>query len=170
MVARVCSAHTFQRTSTKLECSSTDSFHAVRFTPIVYRISIWISIYVRNHVVNIFFVLSLGNYPRPPSYGGAPGPSYSSPGPGMSLGMNASSPMHGQGPGQPCGSMPAARGPAQPGGGRPYPAGSSGAAPTSPSMPQSAGPGMGPPTSGRKPHESGAAPSPQNPHAPGPAR
>ncbi|XP_060722244.1 AT-rich interactive domain-containing protein 1B isoform X2 [Tachysurus vachellii] len=113
-----------------------------------------------------------GNYPRLPSYGGAPGPSYSGPGPGMSLGMNASSPMHGQGPGQPCGSMPAARGPAQPGGGRPYPAGSSGAAPTSPSMPQSAGPGMGPPppTSVRKPHESGAAPSPQNPHAPGPAR
>ncbi|XP_060773972.1 AT-rich interactive domain-containing protein 1B isoform X3 [Neoarius graeffei] len=113
-----------------------------------------------------------GNYPRPPSYGGAPGPSYSGPGPGMSLSMNASSPMHGQGPGQPCGSMPAARGPAQPGGGRPYPAGSSSAAPTSPSMPQSAGPGMGPPppTGGRKPHESGTAPSPQNPHAPGPAR
>ncbi|XP_062857799.1 AT-rich interactive domain-containing protein 1B isoform X2 [Trichomycterus rosablanca] len=113
-----------------------------------------------------------GNYPRPPSYGGAPGPSYSGPGPGMSLGMNAGSPMHGQGPGQPCGSMPASRAPAQPGGGRPYTAGSSSMAPTSPSMPQSAGPGMGPPppTGTRKPHDSGAAPSPQNPHLPGSAR
>ncbi|KAI4902925.1 hypothetical protein NFI96_029852, partial [Prochilodus magdalenae] len=105
-----------------------------------------------------------GNYTRPPNYGGAPGPSYSGPGPGMSLGMNASSPMHGQGPGQPCGSMPAGRGPGQPVSGRPYPAGPSGVAPTSPNMPQSAGPGMGPPppTVGRKPPESGPAPSPQN--------
>uniref|UniRef100_A0AAR2KPA3 ARID domain-containing protein n=1 Tax=Pygocentrus nattereri TaxID=42514 RepID=A0AAR2KPA3_PYGNA len=107
----------------------------------------------------------LGNYPRPPNYGGAPGPSYSGPSPGMSLGMNASSPMHGQGPGQPCGSMPAGRGPGQPASGRSYPAGPSSVAPTSPNMPQSAGPGMGPPppTVGRKPPESGPAPSPQNP-------
>uniref|UniRef100_A0AAR2M319 ARID domain-containing protein n=1 Tax=Pygocentrus nattereri TaxID=42514 RepID=A0AAR2M319_PYGNA len=106
-----------------------------------------------------------GNYPRPPNYGGAPGPSYSGPSPGMSLGMNASSPMHGQGPGQPCGSMPAGRGPGQPASGRSYPAGPSSVAPTSPNMPQSAGPGMGPPppTVGRKPPESGPAPSPQNP-------
>uniref|UniRef100_W5LFZ3 AT-rich interactive domain 1B n=1 Tax=Astyanax mexicanus TaxID=7994 RepID=W5LFZ3_ASTMX len=108
-----------------------------------------------------------GNYPRPANYGGAPGPSYSGPGPGMSLGMNASSPMHGQGPGQPCGSMPAGRGPGQPASGRPYPAGSSSVAPTSPNMPQSAGPGMGPPppTVTRKPHETGPAPCPQNPLA-----
>uniref|UniRef100_A0A671QNX3 AT-rich interactive domain-containing protein 1B-like n=1 Tax=Sinocyclocheilus anshuiensis TaxID=1608454 RepID=A0A671QNX3_9TELE len=88
-----------------------------------------------------------GNYPRPPNYGGAPGANYSGPGPGMgnSLGMNASSPMHGQGPGQPCGSMTTARGPGHAAGGRPYPAGSSSVAPTSPNMPQSAGPGMGPP-------------------------
>ncbi|TRY77572.1 hypothetical protein DNTS_007214 [Danionella cerebrum] len=86
---------------------------------------------------------SSGNYSRPPNYGGAPGTGYSGPGPGManSLGMNASSPMHGQGPGHPCGSMTTARGTA---GGRQYPSGSS-TAPTSPSMPQSAGPGMGPP-------------------------
>uniref|UniRef100_A0A671QH76 AT-rich interactive domain-containing protein 1B-like n=1 Tax=Sinocyclocheilus anshuiensis TaxID=1608454 RepID=A0A671QH76_9TELE len=100
-----------------------------------------------------------GNYPRPPNYGGAPGANYSGPGPGMgnSLGMNASSPMHGQGPGQPCGSMTTARGPGHAAGGRPYPAGSSSVAPTSPNMPQSAGPGMGPPPPNvsRKPHESG---------------
>ncbi|XP_076873919.1 AT-rich interactive domain-containing protein 1B isoform X2 [Brachyhypopomus gauderio] len=108
-----------------------------------------------------------GNYPRPPNYGGAPGPSYSGPGPGMGLGMNASSPMHGQGPGQPCGSMPAGRGPGQPAGGRPYTAGSSSVAPTSPNVPQTAGPGMGPPpaTGSRKPHESCPAPSAQNPLA-----
>ncbi|XP_035380156.1 AT-rich interactive domain-containing protein 1B isoform X2 [Electrophorus electricus] len=108
-----------------------------------------------------------GNYPRPQNYGGAPGPSYSGPGPGMGLGMNASSPMHGQGPGQPCGSMPAGRGPGQPAGGRPYPAGSSSVAPTSPNMPQTAGPGMGPPpaTGSRKPHESCPVPSAQNPLA-----
>uniref|UniRef100_A0AAY5EFI1 AT-rich interactive domain 1B n=1 Tax=Electrophorus electricus TaxID=8005 RepID=A0AAY5EFI1_ELEEL len=107
------------------------------------------------------------NYPRPQNYGGAPGPSYSGPGPGMGLGMNASSPMHGQGPGQPCGSMPAGRGPGQPAGGRPYPAGSSSVAPTSPNMPQTAGPGMGPPpaTGSRKPHESCPVPSAQNPLA-----
>uniref|UniRef100_A0A8C1VQN2 AT rich interactive domain 1B (SWI1-like) n=1 Tax=Cyprinus carpio TaxID=7962 RepID=A0A8C1VQN2_CYPCA len=102
-----------------------------------------------------------GNYPRPPNYGGAPGANYSGPGPGMgnSLGMNASSPMHGQGPGQPCGSLTTARGPGHAAGGRPYPAGSSSVAPTSPNMPQSAGPGMGPPPPNvsRKPHESGPA-------------
>lgn len=64
-------------------------------------------------------------------------------GPGMSnsLGMNASSPMHGQGPGQPM-SMGRAPGPA---GSRVYLGGGNSMAPTSPSMPQSAGPGMGPP-------------------------
>ncbi|XP_073789192.1 AT-rich interactive domain-containing protein 1B isoform X18 [Danio rerio] len=107
-----------------------------------------------------------GNYPRPANYGGAPGANYSGPGPGMgnSLGMNASSPMHGQGPGQPCGSMTTARGPGHAAGGRPYPAGSSSVAPTSPNMPQSAGPGMGPPPPnvGRKPHESGPASAQQN--------
>uniref|UniRef100_A0A8C1Z650 AT rich interactive domain 1B (SWI1-like) n=1 Tax=Cyprinus carpio TaxID=7962 RepID=A0A8C1Z650_CYPCA len=108
-----------------------------------------------------------GNYPRPPNYGGAPGANYSGPGPGMgnSLGMNASSPMHGQGPGQPCGSLTTARGPGHAAGGRPYPAGSSSVAPTSPNMPQSAGPGMGPPPPNvsRKPHESGPASTQQNP-------
>uniref|UniRef100_A0A8C2JN04 AT rich interactive domain 1B (SWI1-like) n=1 Tax=Cyprinus carpio TaxID=7962 RepID=A0A8C2JN04_CYPCA len=108
-----------------------------------------------------------GNYPRPPNYGGAPGANYSGPGPGMgnSLGMNASSPMHGQGPGQPCGSLTTARGPGHAAGGRPYPAGSSSVAPTSPNMPQSAGPGMGPPPPNvsRKPHESGPASAQQNP-------
>uniref|UniRef100_A0A671QE14 AT-rich interactive domain-containing protein 1B-like n=1 Tax=Sinocyclocheilus anshuiensis TaxID=1608454 RepID=A0A671QE14_9TELE len=108
-----------------------------------------------------------GNYPRPPNYGGAPGANYSGPGPGMgnSLGMNASSPMHGQGPGQPCGSMTTARGPGHAAGGRPYPAGSSSVAPTSPNMPQSAGPGMGPPPPNvsRKPHESGPTSAQQNP-------
>ncbi|XP_057209385.1 AT-rich interactive domain-containing protein 1B isoform X2 [Triplophysa rosa] len=108
-----------------------------------------------------------GNFPRPPNYGGTPGANNSGPGPGMgnSLGMNASSPMHGQGPGQPCGSMTTARGPGQSSGGRPYPAGSSSMAPTSPNMPQSAGPGMGPPPPNvsRKPHESGPAPAQQNP-------
>uniref|UniRef100_A0AAY4C0Y4 ARID domain-containing protein n=1 Tax=Denticeps clupeoides TaxID=299321 RepID=A0AAY4C0Y4_9TELE len=100
-----------------------------------------------------------GNYPRPPTYGGAPSANYSGPGPGMgnSLGMNASSPMHGQGPGQPCGSMPAGRGPGQSTGGRPFSGGANNMAPTSPNMPQSAGLGMGPPlpTVGRKPHEAG---------------
>ncbi|XP_016418046.1 AT-rich interactive domain-containing protein 1B isoform X2 [Sinocyclocheilus rhinocerous] len=108
-----------------------------------------------------------GNYPRPSNYGGAPGANYSGPGPGMvnSLGMNASSPMHGQGPGQPCGSVTTARGPGQAASGRPYPAGSSSVAPTSPNMPQSAGPGMGPPPPNvsRKPHESGPASGQQNP-------
>uniref|UniRef100_A0A671KYU5 AT-rich interactive domain-containing protein 1B-like n=1 Tax=Sinocyclocheilus anshuiensis TaxID=1608454 RepID=A0A671KYU5_9TELE len=108
-----------------------------------------------------------GNYPRPSNYGGAPGANYSGPGPGMgnSLGMNASSPMHGQGPGQPCGSVTTARGPGQAASGRPYPAGSSSVAPTSPNMPQSAGPGMGPPPPNvsRKPHESGPACGQQNP-------
>lgn len=118
--------------------------------------------------------LSLGNYPRPPNYGGAPGANYSGPGPGMgnSLGMNASSPMHGQGPGQPCGSMTTARGPGHAAGGRPYPAGSSNVAPTSPNMPQSAGPGMGPPPPNvsRKPHESSPASAQQNPVPSGQAR
>uniref|UniRef100_A0A8C1SZ27 AT-rich interactive domain-containing protein 1B-like n=1 Tax=Cyprinus carpio TaxID=7962 RepID=A0A8C1SZ27_CYPCA len=108
-----------------------------------------------------------GNYPRPPNYSGAPGANYSGPGPGManSLGMNANSPMHGQGPGQPCGSVTTARGPGHAPGGRPYPAGSSSVAPTSPNMPQSAGPGMGPPPPNvsRKPHESGPASGQQNP-------
>uniref|UniRef100_A0A8C1YL60 AT-rich interactive domain-containing protein 1B-like n=1 Tax=Cyprinus carpio TaxID=7962 RepID=A0A8C1YL60_CYPCA len=112
--------------------------------------------YLRN-----YSCLSLGNYPRPPNYSGAPGANYSGPGPGManSLGMNANSPMHGQGPGQPCGSVTTARGPGHAPGGRPYPAGSSSVAPTSPNMPQSAGPGMGPPPPNvsRKPHESGPA-------------
>ncbi len=111
--------------------------------------------------------LSLGNYPPPPNYGGSPGANYSSPGSGMgnSIVMNASSPMHGQGPGQPCGSVTTARGPGHPAGGRPYPAGSSSLAPTSPNMPQSAGPGMGPPPPNvsRKPHESGPASGQQNP-------
>nr|XP_055041388.1 AT-rich interactive domain-containing protein 1B isoform X3 [Misgurnus anguillicaudatus] len=115
-----------------------------------------------------------GNYPRPPNYGGTPGANYSGPGPGMgnSLGMNASSPMHGQGPGQPCGSMTTARGPGHSAGGRPYPAGSSNVAPTSPNMPQSAGPGMGPPPPNvsRKPHESGPPPAQQNPAPSGQAR
>lgn len=64
-------------------------------------------------------------------------------GPGISnsLGMNASSPMHGHGPGQP---MSMGRAPAPPGN-RVYLSGNS-TAPTSPSMPQSAGPGMGPPS------------------------
>ncbi|KAG5846783.1 hypothetical protein ANANG_G00118620 [Anguilla anguilla] len=87
-----------------------------------------------------------GNYPRPPNYGGAPGASYSGPGPGMgnSLGMNASSPMHGQGPGQP-------GGPARPGaapGQAPAPpvlGQREHHGPSSPGMPQPAGPGMGPP-------------------------
>uniref|UniRef100_A0A673NGU7 AT-rich interactive domain-containing protein 1B-like n=1 Tax=Sinocyclocheilus rhinocerous TaxID=307959 RepID=A0A673NGU7_9TELE len=108
-----------------------------------------------------------GNYSRPSNYGGAPGANYSGPGPGMgnSLGMNASSPMHGQGPGQPCGSMTTARGPGHAAGGRPYPAGSSSVSPTSPNMPQSAGPGMGPPPPNvsRKPHESGPTSAQQNP-------
>uniref|UniRef100_A0A8C2PQD7 AT rich interactive domain 1B (SWI1-like) n=1 Tax=Cyprinus carpio TaxID=7962 RepID=A0A8C2PQD7_CYPCA len=108
-----------------------------------------------------------GNYPRPPNYSGAPGANYSGPGPGManSLGMNANSPMHGQGPGQPCGSVTTARGPGHAPGGRPYPAGSSSVAPTSPNMPQSAGPGMGPPPPNvsRKPLESGPASGQQNP-------
>ncbi|KAK7150723.1 hypothetical protein R3I93_011855 [Phoxinus phoxinus] len=115
-----------------------------------------------------------GNYPRPANYGGAPGANYSGPGPGMSnsLGMNASSPMHGQGPGQPCGSMTTARGPGHAAGGRPYTAGSSSVAPTSPNMPQSAGPGMGPPPPNvsRKPHESSPASAQQNPVPSGQAR
>ncbi|XP_035278766.1 AT-rich interactive domain-containing protein 1B isoform X3 [Anguilla anguilla] len=88
-----------------------------------------------------------GNYPRPPNYGGAPGATYSGPGPGMgnSLGMNASSPMHGQGPGQPGGPAPAGRGPGTGAGGRPYSGSGSTMAPSSPGMPQPAGPGMGPP-------------------------
>ncbi|KAG7465851.1 hypothetical protein MATL_G00158120 [Megalops atlanticus] len=90
-----------------------------------------------------------GNYPRPPSYGGAPSTSYSGPGPGVSssLGTSAGSPMHGQGPGQPCGSVPLGRG--RPGH----------AAPSSPSMPQAAGPGMGPPAPNvnRKAQEAAAA-------------
>ncbi|XP_030626769.1 AT-rich interactive domain-containing protein 1B [Chanos chanos] len=114
-----------------------------------------------------------GNYPRPPNYGGAPSANYSGPGPGMgnSLGMNASGPMHGQGPGQPCGSMPAGRGPGQAAGSRQYPAGSGSVAPTSPSMPQTAGPGMGPPPPnvGRKPHDSTSAAS-QTPTASGQGR
>lgn len=98
-----------------------------------------------------FFSPSIGNYPRPPHYGGAPSANYSSPGPGPSLanslGLNASSPMHGQGP-----STPAGRGPGPGPGGRPYPAGGSAMAPTSPGMPQPAGQGMGPPgpNAGRK--------------------
>uniref|UniRef100_A0A673K137 ARID domain-containing protein n=1 Tax=Sinocyclocheilus rhinocerous TaxID=307959 RepID=A0A673K137_9TELE len=128
-------------------------------------------IYFFNEKLNIYVLfqscLSLGNYPRPSNYGGAPGANYSGPGPGMvnSLGMNASSPMHGQGPGQPCGSVTTARGPGQAASGRPYPAGSSSVAPTSPNMPQSAGPGMGPPPPNvsRKPHESGPASGQQNP-------
>ncbi|XP_051500757.1 AT-rich interactive domain-containing protein 1B-like isoform X2 [Myxocyprinus asiaticus] len=115
-----------------------------------------------------------GNYLRPPNYGGAPGANYSGPGPGMgnSLGMNASSPMHGQGPGQPCGSMTTARGPGHAAGGRLYPAGSSSLAPTSPNMPQSAGPGMGPPPPNvsRKPLESSPASVQQNPVPSGQAR
>lgn len=97
----------------------------------------------------------LGNYPRPPHYGGAPSASYSGPGPGPglanSLGLNASSPMHGQGP-----STPAGRGPGPVAGGRPYPAGGSTIAPTSPGMPQPAGQGMGP----RKPLEVGSSAGP----------
>ncbi|XP_062325531.1 AT-rich interactive domain-containing protein 1B-like [Osmerus eperlanus] len=94
-----------------------------------------------------------GNYPRPPNYGGSPSANYSVPGPGMtnSLGMNASSPMHGQGPGQP---MPMGRSPGA--GSRTYP----NMAPSSPSMPQTAGPGMGPPPLGnanRKAQEAAAA-------------
>lgn len=101
--------------------------------------------------INISSSPSIGNYPRPPHYGGAPSANYSSPGPGPSLanslGLNASSPMHGQGP-----STPAGRGPGPGPGGRPYPAGGSAMAPTSPGMPQPAGQGMGPPgpNAGRK--------------------
>uniref|UniRef100_A0A668A495 AT-rich interaction domain 1B n=1 Tax=Myripristis murdjan TaxID=586833 RepID=A0A668A495_9TELE len=96
------------------------------------------------------------NYPRPSSYGGTPSTSYSGPGPGMnnSLGMNASGPMHGQGPGQP---VPAGRGPGTGNQSRSYPS----MAPSSPSMPQTAGPGMGPPslgTSNRKAQDTTAAP------------
>ncbi|XP_051510620.1 AT-rich interactive domain-containing protein 1B isoform X2 [Myxocyprinus asiaticus] len=115
-----------------------------------------------------------GNYLRPPNYGGAPGANYSGPGPGMgnSLGINASSPMHGQGPGQPCGSMTTGRGPGHAAGSRPYPAGSSNMAPTSPNMPQSAGPGMGPPPPNvsRKPLESSPVSVQQNPVPSGQAR
>uniref|UniRef100_A0A4W5MJP5 AT-rich interactive domain 1B n=1 Tax=Hucho hucho TaxID=62062 RepID=A0A4W5MJP5_9TELE len=111
--------------------------------------------------------LSLGNYPRPPNYGGAPSANYSGPGPGMSnsLGMNASSPMHGQGPGQPCGSMPAGRGLGPGASGRPYPCATTNTmAPTSPSMPQPAGQGQGMrpplPNVNRKPgHETGPGPN-----------
>ncbi|XP_076155755.1 AT-rich interactive domain-containing protein 1B-like isoform X3 [Alosa pseudoharengus] len=84
-----------------------------------------------------------GNYSRPSNYSGAPNASYSGPGPGMnnnSLGMNASSPMQGQGPGQP---MAMGRSPGA--GSRPYAGNMTSMAPTSPNMPQSAGPGMGPP-------------------------
>ncbi|KAL4624053.1 AT-rich interactive domain-containing protein 1B [Arapaima gigas] len=91
-----------------------------------------------------------GNYPRPPSYAGAPSGNYSGPGPGInnSLGLNSSSPMHGQGPGQPCGSVSMGRSPGPAMGSRPYSSVGNvgGAAPSSPSMPQTAGPGMGPPT------------------------
>uniref|UniRef100_A0A7N6BPN0 ARID domain-containing protein n=1 Tax=Anabas testudineus TaxID=64144 RepID=A0A7N6BPN0_ANATE len=97
-----------------------------------------------------------GNYPRPSSYGGNASTSYSGPSITNSLGMNASSPMHGQGPGQP---LPA---------GRSHGPGSQNRvylpmAPSSPSMPQTAGPGMGPPSLGssnRKAHETAAAAMP----------
>ncbi|KAF7658778.1 hypothetical protein LDENG_00007390 [Lucifuga dentata] len=96
-----------------------------------------------------------GNYSRPSSYSGTPSTSYSGPGPGManSLGMNASSPMHGQGPSQP---IPAGRSHGPGSQSRAYPS----MAPSSPSMPQTAGPGMGPPslgTSNRKAQEAAAA-------------
>ncbi|TMS21215.1 AT-rich interactive domain-containing protein 1B, partial [Larimichthys crocea] len=99
-----------------------------------------------------------GNYPRPSSYGGTGSTSYSGCGPGMtnSLGMNASSPMHGQGPGQP---IPVGRGHGPGSQNRVYPP----MAPSSPSMPQSAGPGMGPPSLGssnRKAQEAAAAAMP----------
>ncbi|XP_068194386.1 AT-rich interactive domain-containing protein 1B-like isoform X3 [Antennarius striatus] len=91
-----------------------------------------------------------GNYPRAPGYSG--------PGPGMTnnLGMNASSPMHGQGPGQPVGRS---YGPGNHN--RTYPP----LAPSSPSMPQTAGPGMGPPSLGsstRKAPDAAAANSTHN--------
>ncbi|KAM3871321.1 AT-rich interactive domain-containing protein 1B-like [Diretmus argenteus] len=96
-----------------------------------------------------------GNYPRPSNYSGTPSTSYSGPSPGMtnSLGMNANSPMHGQGPGQP---ISVGRGPGVGSQSRAYPP----MAPSSPSMPQTAGPGMGPPslgTSNRKAQEAAAA-------------
>ncbi|XP_022528926.2 AT-rich interactive domain-containing protein 1B isoform X2 [Astyanax mexicanus] len=83
-----------------------------------------------------------GNYPRLPAYGGMANTNCTGPGPAMtnSLGMNSSSPMHGQGPVQP---MSMGRSPGA--GNRLYPGTGNNMAPTSPSMPQSAGPGMGPP-------------------------
>ncbi|XP_072545173.1 AT-rich interactive domain-containing protein 1B-like isoform X3 [Salminus brasiliensis] len=83
-----------------------------------------------------------GNYPRLPAYGGMANTNCTGPGPAMtnSLGMNSSSPMHGQGPGHPM-SMGRSPGVAN----RLYPGSGNSMAPTSPSMPQSAGPGMGPP-------------------------
>ncbi|XP_064186653.1 AT-rich interactive domain-containing protein 1B-like isoform X2 [Anguilla rostrata] len=87
-----------------------------------------------------------GNFPRPPSYDGAPGSSYSGPGPGVtnSMGTNAGSPMQGQGPGMPLSH------------GRPY---SGTVAPSSPSMPQSTAPNVAPPlaNSNRKAQEAAAA-------------
>ncbi|KAI1895894.1 hypothetical protein AGOR_G00111450 [Albula goreensis] len=94
-----------------------------------------------------------GNYPRPPSYGGAPSASYSGPGPGPthSLGSTASSPVHGQGPGMNLSQ------------GRPYsntlPTMAPSMAPTSPGMPQSAAPSKATPLStiNRKAQEAAAA-------------
>ncbi|XP_017272329.1 AT-rich interactive domain-containing protein 1B isoform X2 [Kryptolebias marmoratus] len=93
-----------------------------------------------------------GNYPRPSNYSGAVSTSYSSPGPGMtnSLEMNATSPMHGQGPGQP---VPGGRNLGPGSQNRTYPS----MGPSSPSMPQSAGPGMGPPSLGNRKSQEGAA-------------
>ncbi|KAF3701377.1 AT-rich interactive domain-containing protein 1B [Channa argus] len=96
-----------------------------------------------------------GNYPRPSNYGGNATTNYGGPSPSMtnSLGMNANSPMHGQGPGQP---LPLGRSHGSGSQNRVYPP----MAPSSPSMPQTAGPGMGPPSLGssnRKAQEAAAA-------------
>lgn len=91
-----------------------------------------------------------GNYPRPSNYSGTASTNYSGPGPGMtnSLAMNASSPMHGQGPGQP---IPVGRSQGPGNHNRVYPT----MAPSSPSMPQTAGPGMGPPSLGSSNRKAG---------------
>ncbi|XP_062863034.1 AT-rich interactive domain-containing protein 1B-like [Trichomycterus rosablanca] len=83
-----------------------------------------------------------GNYSRLPAYGVMNSTNCSGLGPGMnnSLAINISSPVHGQGPGQ-----SVSMGRLQGAGGRVYTGGGNSMAPTSPSMPQSAGPGMGPP-------------------------
>ncbi|XP_040925107.1 AT-rich interactive domain-containing protein 1B-like isoform X2 [Betta splendens] len=107
-----------------------------------------------------------GNYPRPPSYGGNASTSYSGPSMTNSLGMNVSSPVHGQGPGQP---LPAGRGHGPANHNRVYPP----MAPSSPSIPHTAGPGMGPPSLGRenrKAHEAAMSGSSNSTHSRCPAQ